>query len=207
VSPKSLSNKSSNVVWQKSVLTREERWQRLDCKGGTLWLTGLSASGKSTIASELVRALVERGRLAYRLDGDNLRHGLNRDLGFSPTDREENLRRFTEVSRLFAEAGILCLVSAITPYEQTRIRARQRVGEDRFVLVHVATPLAICEARDAKGLYERARAGQIADFTGISAPYEEPHDADVVLRPQDGDPTVMGRKVVDALIERGLLTG
>jgi adenylyl-sulfate kinase len=140
------------------------------------------------------------------LDGDVLRTGLNRDLGFSPEDRDENLRRFTEVSRLFAEAGVLCLVSAITPYESTRERARERIGAERFVLVHVATPLEVCEARDAKGLYQRARAGEIKDFTGISAPYEEPTNADVVLRPGDGDPPAMGRRVMEVLAQRGLIT-
>jgi adenylylsulfate kinase len=174
-------------------------------RGAVVWFTGLSGSGKTTIARAVDRLLLDAGRRSYMLDGDSLRTGLNRDLGFSPRDREENLRRFAEVARLFADAGVLCLVSAISPYEATRQEARARIGPERFVLVHVATPLSVCESRDAKGLYRRARAGEIPDFTGVSAPYEEPDAADVTLAPQDGDPKHMGQRVVDALAARGLL--
>lgn len=189
------------------ILTAEDREALGGHRGGVVWFTGLSGSGKTTVARVVDRLLYDAGRRSFMLDGDALRTGLNRDLGFSPKDRDENLRRFTEVSRLFAEAGVLCLVSAITPYEATRKRARERVGPERFVLVHVATPLEVCEARDAKGLYAKARAGEIPDFTGISAPYEEPEDAEVVLRPEDGDPAAMGQRVVEVLKQRGLLGG
>jgi adenylylsulfate kinase len=187
------------------VLSPSERESLAGHRGVVVWFTGLSGSGKTTIARAVDRLLFESGRHSFMLDGDILRSGLNHDLGFSPEDRVENLRRVTEVSRLFADAAVLCLVSAITPYEQDREHARARIGPERFVLVHVATPLEVCEARDAKGLYRRARAGELPDFTGVSAPYEEPRSAELTLRPEDGDPTEMGRRVVELLAARGFL--
>ncbi|HEX6238038.1 MAG TPA: adenylyl-sulfate kinase, partial [Acidimicrobiales bacterium] len=164
----------SDVVWHAGAVARSDRpWQ-----GVTVWFTGLSGSGKSSVAVEVERALVAMGRAAYLLDGDNLRHGLNADLGFSPADRTENIRRVGEVARLFADAGVVALVPVISPYRADRRRARaihEHVGLP-FVEVFVDTPLEVCEARDPKGLYARARAGEITGFTGVDDPYEPPDD-------------------------------
>lgn len=207
MSPKPLASKSSNVVWQESVLTREERWRRLRCKGGTVWLTGLSASGKSTIATELVRRLVERGRMAYRLDGDNLRHGLNRDLGFSATDREENIRRSGEVARLFADSGAIAVAGLISPYAADRNTCREIHESDdlTFLEVFVDAPLEVCEQRDPKGLYRRARAGEIKGFTGIDDPYEAPVRPQLVLATDRDDVETCVQKCMALLSEQGLI--
>jgi bifunctional enzyme CysN/CysC len=166
----------------------------------------LSGSGKTTVARRLDHQLIESGRRAFLLDGDALRTGLTSDLGFGEADRSENLRRVTEVARLFAEAGVIALVSAIAPYEAARQHARERIGVDRFVLVHVATPIEVCEQRDAKGLYAKARAGQIPQFTGIDSPYEEPANPDVRLSPADGDPDAMAARIIEHLRARQLLS-
>lgn len=152
----------------------EERHRLLGQRGAVVWLTGLSGSGKSTLAYALERALVSSGHMAYVLDGDNVRHGLCADLGFSPEDRDENIRRVGEAAALFAQAGVIAIASFISPYREGRDRARSRVGDTRFIEVHLDVPLEVCERRDPKGLYARARAGEIAEFTGISAPYEHP---------------------------------
>jgi adenylyl-sulfate kinase len=165
--------KSNHLTWHANQVTPAQRAARYGQQGAVIWLTGLSGSGKSTVAMALEARLVEMGHMAYVLDGDNLRHGLNGDLGFSPTDRAENVRRVGEVARLFADAGIIALAAFISPYRAGRAALASRVGE-RFFEVHVATPLAACEARDPKGLYAKARRGEIKDFTGISAPYEAP---------------------------------
>ncbi|WP_020495465.1 adenylyl-sulfate kinase [Sciscionella marina] len=181
------------VVWQRTAVERAERGAR----GATVWLTGLSASGKSAIAVELERRLVAQGRMAYLLDGDNVRHGLNADLGFAAADRDENVRRVGEVAALFADAGVIAIASLISPYAQAREQARQahlRAGL-RFVEVFVDTPLEVCEARDPKGMYRRARAGEISGFTGIDDPYEPPEFPDLVLRPADGDPSAMAEAI------------
>jgi bifunctional enzyme CysN/CysC len=163
--------------------------------------TGLSGSGKSTVAGEVERALVAAGRPAYLLDGDNLRHGLNADLGFSSADRSENIRRVGEVARLFADAGVVALVPVISPYRADRDRVRaihQSVGL-RFVEVFVDTPIELCESRDPKGLYAKARAGEITGFTGIDDPYEPPPHPDLRLTPDDGDPAAQAARVLRAL--------
>ncbi|WP_280382166.1 adenylyl-sulfate kinase [Nocardia wallacei] len=178
--------RSANVVWQSSAVTRAERPH----EGATLWLTGLSGSGKSTIAVELERQLVESGRPAYLLDGDNLRHGLNNDLGFGDDDRRENIRRVAEVAALFADAGVTAIVSLISPFAAQRKLARAVHG-DRGLPFHeifVDTPLALCERRDPKGLYARARAGELREFTGIDSPYEPPQHPDLVVTPGHGTP-------------------
>jgi bifunctional enzyme CysN/CysC len=188
---------SGDVVWHAGGVGRAARPH----PGATVWLTGLSASGKSTVAVEVERALVAAGRAAYLLDGDNLRHGLNADLGFSAADRTENIRRVGEVARLFADAGVVALVPVISPYAADRERARaihEAVGLP-FVEVFVDTPLAVCEARDPKGLYARARAGEIRGFTGIDDPYEPPADPDLRLTPGDGDPVAQAELVLAAL--------
>jgi adenylylsulfate kinase len=161
---------------------RLDRERLLDQRGCAVWLTGLSGSGKSTLARSLEKRLYEDGRLVYVLDGDNVRKGLNSDLGFSRENREENVRRIGEVAALFVDAAIIIVAAVISPYRSDRERVRRTVGSDRFVEVFVDAPLNVCESRDPKGLYGRARAGQIASFTGISDPYEEPLSADVTLR-------------------------
>jgi len=176
--------RSENVTWHAPAVTREQR-ARAGGPGVTVWLTGLPASGKSTIAVALEHALLERGRAAYLLDGDNLRHGLNGDLAFSASDRAENVRRTGEVARLFADAGLVALVSLVSPYAADRARARalhEREGL-RFLEVYVNTPLEECERRDPKGLYAKARAGELPGFTGIDDPYEAPEQPELELRP------------------------
>jgi adenylyl-sulfate kinase len=174
--------RSANVVWQSGTLTRAQRWTRLKCVGGTIWFTGLSGSGKSTIAATLEARLIDRGVWCARLDGDNVRHGLCGDLGFSAADRAENIRRVGEVARLLADAGCVVLASFISPYRTDRERVRamhekDREGPLRFVEVWVDTPLAECERRDPKGLYAKARAGAIKGMTGVDDPYEPPDRA------------------------------
>jgi adenylyl-sulfate kinase len=174
---------SSNVVWHESEVPRDERWRAAEVSGGTVWLTGLSGSGKSTVASALTALLAARGILTYTLDGDNLRHGLNGDLGFSADDRAENVRRVGEVARLFADAGVVALVPLISPYRAGRDHARalHAAAGLPFVEVFVDTPIAVCEQRDPKGLYAKARAGEITGFTGIDDPYEPPLAPEITL--------------------------
>ncbi|WP_225730280.1 MULTISPECIES: adenylyl-sulfate kinase [unclassified Nocardia] len=188
---------SSRVIWHSTAVGREERATR----GLTVWLTGLSGSGKSTVAVELERRLVASGRPAFLLDGDNLRHGLNADLGFSAADRVENVRRVGEVARLFAEAGVVAVVSLISPYraDREKVRVAHRTAGLPFVEVFVDTPLDICEARDPKGMYAKARAGEIRGFTGIDDPYETPEHPDLVLHPGDGDPAAMAAAILALL--------
>jgi len=176
--------KATNIVWHEGNLTRDERWKALSCTGATLWFTGLSGSGKSTVASALEQVLVSQGVNSYRLDGDNVRHGLNKNLGFSAEDRAENIRRIGEVAKLFADAGSIALTSFISPYRADREEARQLHEEAGlpFCEVFVDTPLEVCEARDPKGLYKKARAGEIKGFTGIDDPYEAPEKPELVLK-------------------------
>jgi len=172
---------SDVVRWHPGEVARFEREATTNGAGCTVWLTGLSGSGKSTIAHRCEAALIAAGRSAYTLDGDNIRHGLNGGLGFSPTDRTENVRRIGEVARLMADAGLGVFAPLISPYAagRDRVRALHRAAGLPFFEVHVATPLEVCEERDTKGLYARARSGEIADFTGISAPYEDPTEPDL----------------------------
>src|SRR5919204_2297023 len=177
-----MAERSPNVVWQQGI-ERSRRWEALGHAGATVWMTGLPGSGKSTIASGVEAALLGSGRSAYILDGDNLRHGLNGDLGFSAADRAENVRRTAEVSALLADAGVVVLVALVSPYRADREAARA-VHAARglpFVEVHVATPLEECERRDPKGLYARARAGEISGLTGVDDPYEPPEAPDLVV--------------------------
>jgi adenylylsulfate kinase len=173
--------KSSNLTWHVGDVSREQRASVLGQRGATIWLTGLSGSGKSTIAVAAEKALVERGRAAYVLDGDNVRHGLNSNLGFSPEDRTENIRRIGEVAKLFTDAGMLVFTSFISPYRADRDQVREIMPAGDFVEVHVAASVETCEGRDVKGLYARARKGEIPEFTGISAPYEEPEKPELLL--------------------------
>jgi len=171
--------KATNVTWHHGELAPDARERLLGHRPACLWLTGLSGSGKSTLARRIERKLVERSVNAYVLDGDNVRHGLNGDLGFSPEERVENVRRVGEVARLFVDAGTLVLAAFISPYAADRARVRALFEPDTFVEVHLSTPIEACEARDPKGLYQRARAGEIPSFTGISAPYEAPKSPEI----------------------------
>jgi adenylylsulfate kinase len=162
-------------------VTDVDRERLLRQKGVTVWMTGLSGSGKSTIAQALEKRLIEQGHACYILDGDNVRHGLNRDLGFSAEDRAENIRRVAEVCKLFSHAGVIVITAFISPYLKDRAQAREIVGDDRFLEVFVDTPLEVCEERDVKGLYKKARAGEIQQFTGVSDPYEAPENPDLLL--------------------------
>lgn len=179
-----IDKKATNVVWHEGDLSREVRWPRVHGRGATLWFTGLSASGKSTIACALEAALVERGQPAYRLDGDNIRHGLNKNLGFSATDRAENIRRIGEVAKLFADAGTLAITAFISPYivDRDHVRALHDEAKLTFLEVFVDAPIDVCEARDPKGMYKKARAGIIKGFTGIDDPYEAPKQPELVLK-------------------------
>ena len=173
--------RATNITWHQQQVTREDRERLLGQKGVTVWLTGLSGSGKSTIAVAAEEALVARGRLAYVLDGDNIRHGLNKNLGFSPEDRTENIRRIGEVAKLFTDAGLVVFTSFISPYRADRDLVRSIHDAGRFIEVHVAASVETCESRDVKGLYKKARAGEIKEFTGISAPYEAPEKPELLI--------------------------
>ncbi|CAO4146835.1 adenylyl-sulfate kinase [Methylorubrum extorquens] len=189
-----------NVTWQ-DLQPRERRWEKMGQRPAIAWLTGLSGAGKSTIADEVDRGLTEAGRSTMVLDGDNLRHGLNRDLGFTAADRVENIRRAAEVARLMADAGLVVIVSLISPFRAERATARAIAGDIRFLEVFIDTPLSVCEARDPKGLYDRARAGKIPNFTGISAPYEAPETPDLVVRTQNLRPEQSSYDIVVRLLE------
>jgi len=176
-----MKQKATNIVWHHHKVKREDREQAVGHKGAVVWITGLSGSGKSTIANDLEAELWSMGARAFVLDGDNVRHGLNKDLGFSPEDREENIRRIGEVAHLFAEAGVIAITAFISPYIRDRQRARELNPDNTFVEVFAQCALNVCEQRDPKGLYKKARQGVIKEFTGISAPYEEPENAEVVV--------------------------
>jgi adenylylsulfate kinase len=201
--------KATNITWHEGHVARADRNQLLNQKGATIWFTGLSACGKSTIAFTLEHALVERGRLAYVLDGDNIRHGLNKNLGFSPEDREENIRRIGEVAKLFADAGVLTCTSFISPYRADRDKAREihAAADLPFIEVYVKASVECCEKRDPKGLYKKARAGEIPEFTGISAPYEEPNNAEIVIDSENVSPEQGAKMVLDYLAGEGLMPG
>jgi adenylylsulfate kinase len=198
--------KSSNITWHASHVERAERERLLAQRGATVWLTGLSGSGKSTIAVAAERALLERGRLAYVLDGDNIRHGLNRNLGFSPEDRTENIRRIGEVAKLFTDAGVIVFSSFISPYRADRDAVRALMGPGDFIEVYVSASLETCEQRDVKGLYQKARAGEIPEFTGISAPYEEPEQPELVIDTNRQEVEESVARVVSHLEEKGYLS-
>jgi adenylylsulfate kinase len=172
---------NKNLKWTESKISPEKREKLLGQRGCVLWLTGLSGSGKTTIARKLEEHLVSQGHPCYVLDGDNIRHGLNSDLGFSESDRKENVRRISEVSALFADAGLIVITSFISPFKEDRQKARMKVPEGSFVEIYLDTSLEVCEKRDPKSLYKKARKGEIPDFTGINSPYEPPEKAEIVL--------------------------
>ena len=172
---------ATNITWHAGTVSRGEREKLLGQRGAVVWLTGLSGSGKSTIAVDLEKRLCERGVRTYILDGDNIRHGLNKNLGFSPEDRTENIRRIGEVAKLFTDAGVVAITAFISPYRADRDQVRALMKPGDFVEIHVDCPVEVCEQRDVKGLYKKARAGEIKEFTGISAPYEAPERPELVL--------------------------
>ena len=175
------SPKSQNITWHHAIITKEDRERLLGQKGVTLWFTGLSQSGKSTLATEVEKRLYERGYITFILDGDNIRHGLNRNLGFSPEDREENIRRIGEVAHLFSQAGIINMTAFISPYRADRKKAKDLAKEGEFIEIFCRCSLDACEKRDKKGLYKKARTGEVPEFTGISAPYEEPENPEITI--------------------------
>lgn len=198
--------RATNVVWHEGHVSRQEREALLRQKGVLVWLTGLPSSGKSTIAFTAEHLLVERGHLAYVLDGDNIRHGLNKNLGFSAEHREENIRRIGEVGKLFTDAGALTLTSFVSPYRADRDKVRALVADGDFIEVFIDTPLELCEERDPKGLYKKARAGEIPNFTGISDPYEPPTNAELVIPTADCTPQEAAQRLIALLVERGKIT-
>ena len=201
----STQQKATNVTWHEGSVTREERERLLGQKGVTVWMTGLSASGKSTIAVILEQMLLHRKKHAYRLDGDNIRMGLNKNLGFSAEDRAENIRRIGEVAKLFTDAGVIAITSFISPYRKDRdaVRASMKPGE--FVEVYVNVSLEAAEKRDPKGLYKKARAGQLKGFTGIDDPYEAPEKAEIVIDTETTKPEAAAQQLLSYLEKGGYL--
>ena len=199
--------KATNITWHSTHVERKDREGLLKQRGCTLWFTGLPSSGKSTTAFSLEHELIKRGYLAYVLDGDNVRHGLNKNLGFSAEDREENIRRIAEVAKLFADAGAIAMTSFISPYRKDRDLARNLHIETGlpFVEIFVDTPIEICEARDPKGLYQKARRGELKGFTGIDDPYEPPLAPELVLKTERRLPDELVSQLLDFLVESGIL--
>lgn len=198
--------KSKNVHWHAGKISKEDRERTNGHKGICIWYTGLSGSGKSTVAVRVEEKLFERGIKTYILDGDNIRHGLNKNLGFSPEDRTENIRRIGEVSKLFVDAGVVVMTAFISPYREDRDKVRTILKEGEFVEVFVEASIETCEKRDPKGLYKKARAGEIKEFTGISAPYEEPLKPELVINTtEETDVEKNAEKVLRYLEEKGYL--
>ena len=199
--------KATNIVWHEGHVSAADRGQLLKQTGCTIWLTGLPSSGKSTTGFTLEHDIVQRGHLAYVLDGDNIRHGLNKNLGFSAEDRAENIRRIGEVAKLFADAGVVTITSFVSPYRADRDLVRKIHDEAKipFIEVFIDTPVELCEERDPKGLYKKARAGEIKGFTGVNDPYEPPLKPELTLHTATGTPRDMAAKLLDYLIGRGTL--
>jgi adenylylsulfate kinase len=198
--------KATNITWHEGSVARQERQGLLNQKGVTVWMTGLSASGKSTIACILERLLLHRRKVAYRLDGDNIRHGLNKNLGFSAEDRAENIRRIGEVAKLFTDAGVIAITSFISPYRKDRDAVRASLAPGEFIEVYISVSLAEAEKRDPKGLYKKARAGQLKGFTGIDDPYEAPQNPEIVIDTETSDPEAAARTILDYLDHGHYLT-
>lgn len=198
--------KATNVTWHEHNVTSEERQKLNGHKGAVLWFTGLSACGKSTVANAVDRMLHDRGVHTYVLDGDNIRMGLNKNLGFSPEDRTENIRRIGEVAKLFCDAGTIVLTAFISPYKQDRSQVRDILADGQFQEVYVNASLETCEARDPKGLYKKARAGEIKGFTGIDAPYEAPDAAELELNSDNKGIEELAQEVIAHLEAKGLLS-
>lgn len=199
-------NNERNIWWHNSTITRKDRERLNGHKGVTIWLTGLSGSGKSTIAQKLEERLFEMGVHTFILDGDNIRFGLNKDLGFSRKDRDENIRRIGEVAKLFTNAGIINIIAFISPYISDRERAREIQPKGDFIEVYVKCPLYICETRDPKGLYKKARAGEIKNFTGINDPYEEPINPELVIDTANLNVENAVNQILDYLVEKNIIS-
>lgn len=197
--------KSKNLTWHHGKLNKEQRQECLGQQGAVIWFTGLSASGKSTVAREVELALVENGIYSYVLDGDNIRQGLNSNLGFSPDDRKENIRRIGEVAKLFCESNVITLTAFISPYKSDRELARKLVPEGQFFEIYCGASVEECEQRDPKGLYKKARAGEIPEFTGISAPYEAPDKAELILHTGKETLEESTQRVLQLLQDRGII--
>jgi adenylylsulfate kinase len=195
--------RATNIKWHEGHVSRVRREEILRQHGALVWLTGLPSAGKSTIAFTTEHVLVEQGRMAYVLDGDNIRHGLNKNLGFSADDRAENIRRIAEVGRLFADAGLITFTSFVSPYRADRRLARELLGAGDFIEVFVDTPVELCEQRDPKGLYKKARAGLIPHFTGVSDPYEPPEHAELVIQTAECTPQEAAVTIIERLEEMG----
>jgi bifunctional enzyme CysN/CysC len=198
--------RAANTYFQAFEVTKAARARLNGQKPALLWFTGLSASGKSTIANNLEKKLYALGKRTFVLDGDNVRHGLNRDLGFTEADRVENIRRIAEVAKLFVEAGLITIVAFISPFQAERETARDLVGPDEFIEIFVDTPLAVCEQRDPKGLYKRARRGEIRNFTGLDSPYEPPSNPELILDARHNSPEALADRIIDFMHQRGMLS-
>ncbi|WP_027415620.1 adenylyl-sulfate kinase [Aneurinibacillus terranovensis] len=194
-----------NIVWHQTTISKEDRQSLNKHKSGILWFTGLSASGKSTLANELEKRLYDRGLRTYLLDGDNIRHGINKDLGFSPEDRTENIRRIGEVAKLFVDAGIIVLTAFISPYKEDRNLARSLVNDGEFIEIYVKCSLEECEKRDPKGLYKKAKTGEIPQFTGISSPYEEPDHPELIVETDKQSLEQSVEQVIQYLVKKGII--
>lgn len=197
--------KATNVVWHNTKITKEDRQKLNNHKSCVLWFTGLSGAGKSTLATEVERELYKYGILAYVLDGDNIRHGLNKNLGFSPDDRKENIRRIGEVAKLFVDSGLFVITAFISPYREDRDMVRAMLPEREYIEIYVKCSIDVCEQRDPKGLYKKARVGEIKDFTGISAPYEEPAVPELVIETDKQDIEISVKKVIMYLKNEGYI--
>lgn len=198
--------KSKNIVWSESKVEAGQREQLQGNKPATLWFTGLSGSGKSTLAVATELALIERGINAFILDGDNVRHGLNSNLGFSPEDRTENIRRIGEVCKLFCDSGMIVFSAFISPYRADRDLVREKHPQGQFIEVHIDAPLEVCESRDVKGLYEKARAGKIPEFTGISAPYEAPEKPEIKVNTAEHTLDECVQQVIEYLERKDIIS-
>ncbi len=200
-----MKNNTPNIVWHLQTIKKSDRIKKYSHKATVIWLTGLPAAGKSTIAHELESHLFSIGCHTYVMDGDNVRHGLNKDLGFSPDERSENIRRIAEVAKLFTDAGIIVLTAFISPYGEDRKKARNLIGKEEFIEVFVKCPLNVCEKRDPKGMYKKARAGEIQEFTGVSAPYEEPNDSEIVVDTSRSSPVECSNSIIKYLYKKRII--
>jgi len=198
--------KATNITWHESEIGKDQREKFLGQKGVVIWFTGLSGSGKSTLAHAVEKRLFENGNLCYVLDGDNIRHGLNKNLGFSPQDREENIRRIGEVAKLFTDAGLIAMTAFISPYRADRRKARELLNSGEFIEVYAKVPIEVAEQRDPKGLYKKARAGEIKEFTGISAPYEEPENPEIVVDTSVLSLEESADKIITYLAQSGIMS-
>jgi adenylylsulfate kinase len=205
-SAKKAKQKATNITWHKADVSRDDRCTLLGHQGAVLWFTGLSGSGKSTLAVEVEKALFQHKCHTFILDGDNVRHGLNKDLGFSPEDRHENIRRIGEVAHLFADAGLIVMTAFISPYIIDRDTVREMKSDQNFVEIYCSCSLDTCEERDTKGLYKKARAGEISEFTGISAPYEAPEHPEITVHTDEETVEKSAARVIAYLEAEGIIS-